>query len=96
MKIQKAEIKWWGRTYTHLKKKMILKYEFDSQEELQEAMKDLEKYHDCERCRGKIVCIGMDSLGNSFCAYCGQIVKYPKLSEKGHEDLRRQIEKEFR
>lgn len=64
---------------------MTLKYEFDTQEEVLEAMKHLDKYHNCEKCRGKIVCIGTDKLGNSTCAYCGKIVKYPKLSKKGFE-----------
>lgn len=74
---------------------MKLKYEFDTQEELQEAMKNLEKYHTCKRCHGKIVSISVGNLGNSFCAYCGQPVKYPKLSKKGNENLRKQILKEF-
>lgn len=68
---------------------MTLKYEFDTMEEVQKAMEHLEDYHDCEKCRGKIVCIQMDNLGNTCCAYCGQIVKYAHLSEKGFE-----IEKE--
>jgi len=62
-----------------------MKYEFDSFEEVQEAMKDLSKYHDCEKCRGKIVAIGCDKLGNTYCQYCGEKVKYPKLSKKGFE-----------
>lgn len=62
-----------------------MKYEFDSFEEVQEAFKDLSKYHDCEKCHGKIVGIGHDKLGNSHCGYCGQIVKYPTLSKKGFE-----------
>jgi len=66
-----------------------LRYEFDSFEEVQEAMKHLSDYHDCEKCHNKIVGIGMDKLGNTTCAYCGQIVKYPKLSQRGFE-----IEKE--
>ncbi len=64
---------------------MTLKYEFDSWEEVQEAMEHLEDYHDCEKCHGKIVCISIDNLGNLCCAYCGKIVKYPKLSETGFE-----------
>ena len=62
-----------------------MKYEFDSFEEVHEAMKDLSKYHDCEKCHGRIVFIGMDKQGNQTCGYCGQIVKYPKLSKKGFE-----------
>ena len=62
---------------------MELKYEFDSFEEVHEAMKHLEDYHDCEKCHGKIVGISLDNLGNTHCGYCGEMVKYPKLSEKG-------------
>lgn len=60
-----------------------LKYEFDSFEEVQEAMKNLSDYHDCEKCHGKIVVFGLDGLGNVTCAYCDMIVKYPTLSKKG-------------
>ena len=63
---------------------MDLKYEFDSFEEVQEAMRNLSDYHDCEQCQGKIVGIGTDKFGNSICMYCNQIVKYPKLSETGY------------
>ena len=62
-----------------------MKYEFDSWEEVHEAMKDLSKYHDCEKCRGKIVFISIDKFGNSICGYCSQIVKYPTLSKRGFE-----------
>lgn len=60
---------------------MTLKYEFDTMEELQEAMKHLEDYHDCEKCHGKIVGIAVDGLGRTRCGYCYKIVKYPKLRE---------------
>ncbi len=60
-----------------------LKYEFDSFEEVSEAMKDLSDYHDCEKCHGKIVFISVDNLGNTCCGYCGKVVRYPKLSQKG-------------
>lgn len=63
---------------------IALKYEFDSFEEVQKAMENLSAYHDCEKCQGKIVGIG-HKLGNSYCMYCGEIVKYPKLSKKGFE-----------
>ncbi len=59
----------------------MVKYEFDTMEELSEAMKHLEDYHDCEKCHGKIVAIGLDNLGNSHCGYCGKIVKYPRLRQ---------------
>ena len=61
-----------------------MKYEFDSFEEVHEAMKNLSDYHDCEKCHGKIVFIGWDGF-NSTCGYCNEIVKYPKLSKKGFE-----------
>ena len=61
---------------------MGLKYEFDTMEELDEAMKHLEDYHDCEKCHGKIVGIMLDKLGNTHCGYCGKIVKYPRLKEE--------------
>ncbi len=73
----------------HNKSNKMLKYEFDSFEEIQKAMENLSAYHDCEKCRGKIVGIGLDKFGNSRCMYCDEIVKYPKLSKKGF-----QIEKE--
>lgn len=56
-----------------------MKYQFDTMEELQEAMKHLEDYHNCKKCQGKIVCISIDNLGNSHCGYCHQIVNYPTL-----------------
>lgn len=62
-----------------------LKYEFDTMEELQEALKHLEDYHDCEKCHNKIVCITADEFGNTKCAYCGKIVKYPKMKKEAFE-----------
>ena len=62
-----------------------LKFEFDSFDEVQEAMKNLSEYHDCKKCHGKIVCISMDNLGNTCCGYCGERVNYPTLSEKGFQ-----------
>lgn len=60
---------------------MKLQYEFDTMEELQEAMKNLSDYHDCEKCRGKIVGIQIDKLGRTHCGYCGEVVRYPKLRQ---------------
>lgn len=45
----------------------------------------------CEKCRGKIVCFTNDVFGNVKCGYCGEIVKYPKLSKKGFEILKKKI-----
>jgi len=63
-----------------------MKYEFDTIEEFKEAMKNLSNYHDCDKCRGKIVCITNDGFGNSKCGYCNQIVKYPKLKKEVFEE----------
>lgn len=73
---------------------MTLQYEFDSFEEVSKAMKNLSSYHDCDKCRGKIVFIVHDGLGNTLCGYCGEIVKYPKLSAKGFEYERKKWEEE--
>ena len=62
-----------------------MKYEFDTIEELIEAMKHLEDYHNCEKCQGKIVCIETDMLGNTKCAYCNEIVKYPTMKKEAFE-----------
>ena len=43
---------------------------------------DLSKIHDCEKCHGKMVLIGMDGLGNQTCGYCGQVVKYPRMKKE--------------
>lgn len=64
---------------------MILKYEFDTMEELQEAFQHLDLYHDCEKCHGKIVGINIDALGNTHCGYCGAIVKYPTVKKEAFE-----------
>ena len=64
---------------------MTLKYEFDTMEEVAEANQHLEDYHDCEKCHGKMVLIGMDGLGNQTCGYCGQVVKYPRMKKEAFE-----------
>lgn len=64
---------------------MTLQYEFDTMEELQEAQKHLDLYHDCDKCHGKIVGISMDRLGNTYCGYCGQQVKYPRMKKDAFE-----------
>ena len=61
---------------------MQLKFEFDNWEEYEEATKHLEKYHNCEACRGKIVGVYIDELGNTHCSYCNAVVKYPKLKKE--------------
>ena len=59
-----------------------MKFEFDDIDEYRKAMKHLSEYHDCEKCQGKIVMIGLDEFGNTTCGYCGARVEYPRLSEK--------------
>ena len=66
---------------------MKLKYEFDDLKEYEKAMNHLEDYHDCIECHGKIVCIICDKLGNTHCAYCNDIVKYPQLKKESFEEL---------
>jgi len=75
---------------------MTLQYEFDSWAELHEAMKNLKDYHDCEKCRGKMVCITTDKLGVKRCGYCNQVVRYPRLTKGAFETWARgeEIEQE--
>lgn len=63
-----------------------MKYEFDNIEEWKEAQEHLEDYHDCEKCHGKIVGIQIDKLGQTHCGYCGEIVRYPRLTKKAFEE----------
>lgn len=63
-----------------------IKLEFDTMEELQEAMSHLERYHTCEQSEGKIVGIRVDLLGNTYCGYCGKMVKYPKMKKEKFEE----------
>lgn len=48
---------------------------------------DFEKIHNCEKCRGKIVCIDIDKLGVSRCGYCNEVVNY-KINFKKYEILK--------
>lgn len=49
-------------------------------------MVTLEEVHDCAKCHGKTVFIGVDKLGNTFCGYCHTPVDY---SEFFREALKR-------
>lgn len=43
---------------------------------------DLSDLHNCPKCRGKIVHVGLDALGNTYCGYCGEQVDYrPYLNQ---------------
>ena len=62
-----------------------LKYEFETMEEFQKAMKNLSNYHDCEKCHNKMVAISFDPIGGTKCGYCGEYVKYPKMKKESFE-----------
>jgi hypothetical protein len=71
----------------------MLKYEFDTMEELEEAFKHLEDYHDCEKSHGCIVGITIDKLGNTRCGYCREIVKYPTVKKEAFKKWLKEKEK---
>lgn len=71
-----------------------MKIEFGDVEEYRDAIKHLERYHDCEKCHGKIVVITCDEFGNEKCGYCGQIVKYPKLKKEVFDKIMEKIKNE--
>ena len=50
----------------------------------------LDLVHDCDKCHGKIVGIGINALGQSVCSYCGERVDYtlPLLFVHGGFDAR--------
>jgi len=37
---------------------------------------ELSEIHNCKKCQGKIVCISIDKLGVTRCAYCKQVIDY--------------------
>lgn len=76
---------------------MALKYEFDNWEEFSKARDNLQEYHDCSKCHGKIVSITLDKLGNTHCAYCGAVVQYPKMEKLAFEKfLKERLESEMK
>jgi hypothetical protein len=42
----------------------------------------LEDIHTCEKSKGKIVCIAIDKLGNTYCSYCNEKVDYGPISKE--------------
>lgn len=40
---------------------------------------EISKLHDCEKCHDKMVCIEMDLVGVTRCAYCHEVVNYSSL-----------------
>lgn len=59
--------------------------ECETFEEYKQEINNLSKYHDCEKCHGKIVVISADKLGNTYCGYCGEKVEYPRMSKEAFE-----------
>lgn len=49
----------------------------------------LSDIHDCEKCKGKIVCIARDALGNTYCAYCGRKVDYSEFNKEVKEKMKK-------
>ena len=43
---------------------------------------ELSQIHNCELCRGKIVCIELDMFGNMKCGYCHEIVNGYKSTQQ--------------
>lgn len=52
----------------------------------EEFRKKQQQAHSCQKCQGKIFCISIDKLGQTRCAYCNEIVNYPRATK---EDLDR-------
>lgn len=43
---------------------------------------NFEKMHICEKSEGKIVCIELDMLGNTYCSYCHEKVNYKQVENE--------------
>jgi hypothetical protein len=56
--------------------------------------KDMVDAHNCEKCDGKIFAIEGDMLGNSRCAYCHQIVRYPVATREEMDEWAKDIKDE--
>jgi len=58
---------------------------------IKEFSKQIERSHDCEKCRGKIICIESDNLGNTYCNYCHEKVDYPKPTKQEIEEWEKEM-----
>lgn len=47
---------------------------------------ELEEVHNCEKCRGKIVCISVDNVGVTRCGYCNEVVDYGPYYQNLYKD----------
>ena len=50
----------------------------------------IEEIHQCEESEGKIVCITINNLGITRCAYCNQVVDYTNYFK--YKEAERQLE----
>ena len=48
----------------------------------QEFQNEFCRAHTCDKCKEKIICISVNAFGHTRCAYCNQVVKYPKPSKE--------------
>ena len=53
---------------------------------------ELSEIHDCEKCHGKIVCISIDALGVTRCAYCNQVVDYSSYFKNKYNEIKNTIQ----
>lgn len=42
---------------------------------------DLSKFHDCEKCHGKIISVSIDHVGVMRCGYCNEVVDYRRRED---------------
>ena len=49
---------------------------------LEEFGKEMEKAHDCDKCRGRIFVIVIYDFGNKYCSYCSKKVDYPNPTKE--------------
>ncbi len=60
---------------------------------MEQQVIDLSEIHDCEKCHNKMVCITIDKIGITRCAYCNQVVLYKQFIEKKLADYIKRNEK---
>lgn len=46
----------------------------------EEFKKQMIGAHICEKCKGKIIGITIDLIGNQYCTYCGERINYPQAT----------------
>lgn len=63
-------------------------------EKIKGYLQKIEEAHSCKESEGKIIAIGIDELGNTYCGYCHQKVNYPKVSEEEIKEIKEFIKNE--